>query len=115
MLDGIKWFAALALLAGALAGFYMFADYSLLLRVAALVLAGGVALGILTQTEKGSVAWGVVRDARGEVRKVVWPTRKETVQTTAVVIAMVSLVAIILWALDGLLGFVVRRLLEHGG
>ena len=115
MLDGFKWFAALALLGGAIAGFYVFADYSLLLRVSALVLAVGLALAIVAQTEKGRVAWGVVREARAEVRKVVWPTRKETVQTTAVVIAMVSLVAVILWGLDGVLGFVVRRLLEHGG
>jgi preprotein translocase subunit SecE len=115
MLDATKWFAALALVAAAVAGFYAFADYSLLLRVSALLLAGGLALVILAQTEKGSLAWGVVREARAEVRKVVWPTRKETVQTTAVVIAMVSLVAVILWGLDGVLGFVVRRLLEHGG
>ena len=55
-----------------------------------------------------------MREARTEVRKVVWPTRKETTQTTLIVIAMVGLVAVILWILDGLLAWLVKWLLGTG-
>jgi preprotein translocase subunit SecE len=48
------------------------------------------------------------------LRKVVWPTRKETTQTTLIVIAMVGLVAIIMWILDGLLARLVKLMLGTG-
>ncbi len=114
MPDGIKWGFALALVAGAVGAFYFYADQSLLLRVIAVLVAVGIASVIALQTEKGRAAWGVARDARAEVRKVVWPTRKETLQTTMVVIAMVSVIAVILWLLDGLLAYAMRQLLGTG-
>ena len=51
-----------------------------------------------------------VRDTQIEVRKVVWPSRQETVQTTMIVLLMVMVVALILWAFDSLLGWAVRAL-----
>jgi preprotein translocase subunit SecE len=115
MADNLKWTLVVALLAGALGAFYYFADESLLLRVIGLVAVTGVAVAIALQTAKGRLAWSMVGEARLEVRKVVWPTRKETIQTTGIVIAMVAVMALLLWALDGLLGYLMRQLLGHGG
>ena len=115
MLDGIKWFVSLVLLGGALGAFYYYVDQSLLLRVVGLLAAAGISVAIMVQTEKGRAAWGVVQEARTEVRKVVWPTRKETVQTTMVVIAIVVVVAVILWMFDGLLAYLMRHFFGHGG
>jgi preprotein translocase subunit SecE len=115
MPDGVKWFVTILLVASAIGGFYYFADQSLLLRVIALLIVFGASGAVALQTNKGQIVWGVAKEARTEVRKVVWPTRKETVQTTMIVIAMVFIVAMILWAVDGILGAIMRRLLGHGG
>jgi preprotein translocase subunit SecE len=115
MADNLKWASVVVLLAGALGAFYYFADQSLLLRVVGLIAVAGIALAIASQTAKGRLAWNMMGEARMEVRKVVWPTRKETVQTTGIVIAMVAVMALLLWALDGLLGYLMRLLLGRGG
>ena len=112
--DVAKWVAAFAILAGGIGGFYYWSDESLLLRVVGLLILTAAAVFVAGQTEKGRAAWDFVREAHTEVRKVVWPTRKETTQTTLIVIAMVGLVAVILWILDGLLAWLVKLLLGTG-
>ena len=112
--DLAKWAGAFVILAGGIAGFYYWSDESLLLRVIGLLLLSAVALFVAVQTEKGRATWDFVREAHTEVRKVVWPTRKETTQTTLIVIAMVGLVAIIMWILDGLLAWLVKLALGTG-
>ncbi len=114
-LDTIKLGLALLIAIAALVGFYFFADQSLLYRVLGLLAAAGVSVAIALQTEKGKHTWGYFQDAQIEVRKVVWPTRQETVQTTLIVIIMVILVAIILWLLDMFLGWSIGSLMGHGG
>nr|VFK40624.1 MAG: preprotein translocase subunit SecE [Candidatus Kentron sp. SD]VFK45936.1 MAG: preprotein translocase subunit SecE [Candidatus Kentron sp. SD]VFK79863.1 MAG: preprotein translocase subunit SecE [Candidatus Kentron sp. SD] len=113
--DGIKWFFAILLLVLAIGGFYYWSDQSDLLRVIGLLIAFGVVGTIILQTVQGEFAWNAVKEARMEVRKVIWPTRKETVQTTMIVVSVVFVMAIILWALDGLLGFIMRYLLGQVG
>ena len=114
-LDTIKLGLALLIAISALVGFYFFADQSLLYRVLGLLAAAGVSVAICLQTEKGRHIWGYFQDAQIEVRKVVWPTRQETIQTTLIVIVMVILVAIILWLLDMFLGWSIGSLMGHGG
>lgn len=109
-----KWVGAFAILIGGIAGFYYWSDESLLLRVIALLVLSAAAVFVAVQTEKGRAAWNFVREAHTEVRKVVWPTRKETTQTTLIVIAMVALVAAILWILDGFLAWAVKLILGTG-
>ena len=109
--DPAKWIGAFAILGGGLAGFYYWSDESLLLRVIGLLALSALALFVAVQTEKGRAAWDFARESHTEVRKVIWPTRKETTQTTLIVLAMVGLVAVILWALDGLLAWLVKLLL----
>jgi len=113
-LDGLKWAFALMLVGGAIGAFYVYSDQSLLLRVVGLLAVAGIAAAVILQTGKGRHAWEFMQEARTEVRKVVWPTRKETVQTTLVVMAMVTVVAIFLWLLDMFLGWVVQSLIGAG-
>jgi preprotein translocase subunit SecE len=105
--------AVLALVAG-IGGYYFLGDKALLLRV--LVLLGALALAttIALQTETGRTAWGFTKDAQVELRKVVWPNRKETVQVTLVVVAMVVAVSIFMWIVDWALLAAVKALTGQG-
>ncbi len=106
-------FALLMVVAGSVA-FYIYDEYSLLMRVLALLVVAGVAVFIALQSERGRFAWSFVGSARTEVRKVIWPTRAETIQTTLIVIAMVILVGVILWIMDSFLLWVVKLLTGQG-
>ena len=105
--DGIKWLIVVALLAAGIVGNSYFADQSLLYRVLALVALAVVAGLVALQTPKGAAFWALVKGSRTEIRKVVWPTRQETVQTTMIVVVFVILVALFLWGLDSFLGWLV--------
>lgn len=113
--DTLKWLVAVSLLVAAVMAFYYYGEESLLLRVIGLLIVAGAAGAIAFTTDKGRAAWEFMRESRTELRKVVWPTRKETTQTTLVVIGVVIMVAIFLWMVDGILSWAVRLLLGHGG
>ena len=98
-------------IAAAIGGFYYFDDQPQWIRVIALLVAVGVSVLIALQTALGQTAWAFRRDAIIEVRKVVWPTRKETVQMTLTVIAMTIVVALILWGFDSFLAWLVQKLI----
>lgn len=115
MADKIKLVLAVLVLAGAVGAFYYYGDESVLLRVAGILAAVGVATAIVYQTAEGRRAWSFLGESRTEIRKVVWPTGKETNQTTLLVLAMVVVVAILLWLLDMLLLWLVRMLTVSGG
>jgi preprotein translocase subunit SecE len=83
----------------------------LLLRVLALVGTVVVSAVIASQTERGRQVTGFLKDAQVEVRKVVWPTRQEAIQTTAVVLVVVLVAALFLWALDAGLSKLIRLLM----
>ncbi|MFQ5660546.1 MAG: preprotein translocase subunit SecE [Gammaproteobacteria bacterium] len=114
-LDSVKLVMALLIVSSVITAFYFYAEHSLLLRVLGLLAGSGVALVIAMQTEKGHQIWAFFQDAQIEVRKVVWPTRQETLQTTLIVILMVVFVAIILWILDMFLGWSIGLLMGQGG
>ena len=102
--------AVLVLLAGVV-GFYYFEEESQLLRVLGMLAVAVVAFFIAASSDQGRRSLSFVKDARVEVRKVVWPTRQETLQTTVAVLFMVILVAIMLWLFDMFLGWSVSKLL----
>ena len=114
-LDTAKLTAAIVLLVGAVVAFYWFAEHSLLLRVLGLLVVAGAALFIGSQTLMGGQVLGFLSDARTEVRKVVWPTRQETIQTALIVFGVVIFMGIVLWLLDMLLLWAVRLLTGQGG
>jgi preprotein translocase subunit SecE len=105
--DSVKWVVVAILVGVAVVGNSYFADQSLLYRVLGIVALGAVAGLIALQTAKGDAFWTLVKGSRTEIRKVVWPTRQETVQTTLIVLAFVVVVALFLWGLDSLLGWLV--------
>jgi preprotein translocase subunit SecE len=114
-MDTLKLVVMVALLLSGVAGFYYFADQMLLLRVLGLLVVVGAALAVGLQTGKGRLLAGFVGDARNEVRKVVWPTRTETVQTSLAVFAVVIVMGIMLWLLDMFLLWAIRVLTGQGG
>jgi preprotein translocase subunit SecE len=100
MVDRLKSTLALALLASGVAGFYLLSEQPLVFRVLS-VLAGllaGVAVGWFTAPGQRFFVFG--RESWVETKKVSWPTRKETVQTTGIVFAFVVVMAIVLWLTD---------------
>jgi len=113
-LDTVKLIIAIAVLLAGISGFYYFAEESLLYRVLGLVAIAGVSIGIMSTTLVGHSVIAFGREARIEVRKVVWPTRQETVQTTLMVVAAVILLGIFLWLVDMVLLEAVQLLTGSG-
>ncbi len=113
--DPIKWALSMVALVAGIAAFYVYADESFLFRVIGVLVTAGISIAIAGQTVKGREVGGFVRESRLELRKVVWPTRKETMQTTGIVLVMVFFVAVLLWILDTFLGWVMSQLLGWGG
>jgi preprotein translocase subunit SecE len=102
--DGLKWGVTALLLVAIIVGNYMVGDsLNILVRVGILLLLAALAVFSAVMTEKGQIFIGFAKDARLEVRKVVWPTRQETVQTTLIILAVSAIVGLILWGLDGVL------------
>ena len=106
-LDGLKWLVVVLLVAAAVGGNVYYAEQSLLYRVLAIVAISLAAAFVATQTAQGAAFWKLAKEARTEIRKVVWPTRQETTQTTFIVVGFVLLTSLILWGLDTLLGWLV--------
>ncbi|HZE90698.1 MAG TPA: preprotein translocase subunit SecE [Rhizobacter sp.] len=109
--DKAKLAAAGALVIAAVATFYVLGKQDLWLRVIALLvlLIGAVALFFTSESGKQLIAFG--RDSSREVRKVVWPTRKEAMQMTGYVFAFVVVMALFLWLTDKTLEWVLYDLI----
>jgi preprotein translocase subunit SecE len=110
-LDYLKWVVVAVIIAAGVVGNSYYAGESLLYRVLALVALAAVAAGIALTTQKGIAFRDMLKEARVELRKVVWPTRVETGQTTAIVVVVVLIVALILWALDSLFAWIIASLI----
>ncbi|WPL16714.1 Preprotein translocase subunit SecE [Thiorhodovibrio winogradskyi] len=114
-MDTPKLAVAVILLVAGIWGFYFFANYSLLLRVIILLAIAAGAVAIALTSGPGRKLWRFASDSRMEVRRVIWPTRQETMQTTLVVIVMVLILGILLWLFDTLLMSILRLLTGTGG
>jgi preprotein translocase subunit SecE len=114
-MDTAKLIVAGLLLAAGIGGFYYFEEHSLLLRVLGMLVAAGAAAAVAVQTAPGRRLWRFGGDARVELRKVVWPSRQETIQTTLVVMVLVLIMGIFLWLVDSVLFAVVKALTGQGG
>jgi len=106
-LDSLKWVVIFLILAGAVVGNYVYGEQSVLIRAVGVVIAIAVAGLIAMQTEKGRTAVEFAKESRTEVRKVVWPTRQEAIQTTGIVLIATVIMALILWGLDSILFWLV--------
>lgn len=111
MIDKIKLALAVLLVAAGVGAFYFLADQPLVLRVLAVIAGIVLALVVAWTTPAGREAFGFTQEAIAEARRVVWPTRKETLQTTAAVFALVVVMAIFLWLVDVGLMWAVKMLM----
>ncbi|KEY57484.1 preprotein translocase subunit SecE [Serratia sp. DD3] len=102
-LEVTKWLIVVVLLVVAIVGNNYFREYSLPLRALAVVVIIAVAGVVALMTNKGKATVAFAREARIEVRKVIWPTRQETLHTTLIVAAVTAVMSLILWGLDGIL------------
>jgi preprotein translocase subunit SecE len=109
--DLLKWIAVAIIIAGGIYANSYFSAEALVFRVIGLLVLAGLAGWIAVQTVKGAAFLTLCLEARTEVRKVVWPTRQETTQTTMIVLVVVFIVALILWLLDTALGAVISRII----
>ena len=105
-LDLVKWVLVGLIVAAGVYGNLYFAAEPLLYRVVALIFFAAIACAIAYNTAKGASFWGLLQGSMVELRKVVWPTRQETNQTTLIVVAVVFVMSIILWLLDTFFGWI---------
>ncbi|HHC74779.1 MAG TPA: preprotein translocase subunit SecE [Thiothrix sp.] len=113
LVDTLKLGLAVVLVIASIAGFYHFEDESLLYRVLGLLGVVLLAVGVAYTTSQGKRLSLFMVNARTEVRKMVWPTRAETLQTTLMILLIVLILAIFLWLVDMLLGWGVGALLNN--
>jgi preprotein translocase subunit SecE len=105
---------SVAVLIGSIFAYYYFIDLSVVIR--ALMIVAGVigSVFLVGQSQKGKRAFEYIRGSRTEVRRVVWPTRQEAVQTTIIVVVFVFIFGLMLWGLDAVLARVVQAALGRG-
>jgi len=98
--DRLKMGASVALMVLALAGYFLLAKQGVWVRWAAFIVGLAAAVGVFLTSEPGQQLIGFGMDATRELKKVVWPTRKEATQMTLVVFAFVFVMALFLWLTD---------------
>ena len=98
--DKAKLVAAVVLVIASVAGFYLLGKQGPVAQWGALIIGLMVAVGVFLISESGRQLIAFAKDAWREVKKVVWPTRKETLQMTAYVFAFVVVMALFLWLTD---------------
>lgn len=114
MIDKLRLLLAIALIAAGIGGFYMLGEQAAVVR--ALSVMGGIvaAIAVMWSTAMGQSALTFTKEAIAEARRVVWPSRKETIQITGVVILLVIIMAIFMWVVDLSLLSLVRVVMGRG-
>ena len=111
MIDKIKLVVAVLLVAAGVWGYYWLADSALVLRILAVIAGVLAAAAVAWFSTPGRQFALFAAESVTEVKKVVWPTRKETMQTTAAVFAFVVVMAVFLWVSDKTLEWVLYELI----
>ena len=115
MAERIKIVVAALIAAGGMFAFYALVDRQpLVVRILVLAAALGAAVGVMWFTEAGKTFLAFARESWEEAKRVVWPTRKETLQTTGVVFLFVFTMALFLWIVDTGLLWITQKLLGSG-
>ena len=111
MLDKIKIAAAFLLVVAGVTGFYLLDQRPMILRVAAVLVGLATAAAMFWMSAPGKQFHVFAQESVGETKKVVWPTRKETLQTTGIVFVFMVVMALFLWLVDASLLWMVKKLL----
>ena len=115
VLDTVKLIAAVAILVGGIAAFYLLSTYPLAVRWLIVFAALGAGIAVALQSVQGKAIWAFVQGSRIELRKVVWPTRQETLQMTLVVVVAILVLGIFFWILDWALGAIMHAVTGSNG
>ncbi len=113
-IDNILWGAAALLMLSGIVGQYVFASQSLLIRILGLLAVAGLSVVLVARTQLARKSWAYWLDCLVELRKVVWPTKQETIQSTIAVLAMVFIMGIVLWSIDAVLVRVMAWVISQG-
>jgi len=115
ILDIVKQTTSVFLVVLGIFLFYYFSEFLLIYRVLMLIVLGISVVAIMLTTVLGKSLWRFFIESRNEVRKVVWPTKDETIRTTLLVFVMVFVVGLCLWLLDVFLLWCVRQITGQVG
>ena len=111
MQNYFRWSVGVVLIAIAIYGNSYYSLEPLLYRVLGVLVLLGLSTVVLLTTIEGKEALKLILESRTEIRRVVWPSRPETTQTTLIVIVAITIAGLILWGLDSLFGWVTASLL----
>ena len=110
LLDTVKLLGSVLILLVGIISYYYLIQISILFRVLMVIASVVVSLIIFFQTYKGKTLWEFFQGSRVEIKKVIWPTKKETFQTTLTVFIFVLIMGIFFWLLDFLLLFLTNAI-----
>lgn len=114
-LDWLKWLAAIVLLTAGIVANYYYNYQPWPLRLLGWIVLLAIIGAVIFQTKQGRLLVSFARESRIELRKVFWPTRQETMQTTLIVAGMVIILALILWGIDSVLMWLIGWLTGQRG
>ena len=110
LLDTVKLLGSVLILLAGVISYYYLIQISILLRVLIVLASVVVSLVIFFQTQRGKTLWEFFQGSRVEIKKVIWPTKQETFQTTLTVFVFVLIMGIFFWLLDFLLLFLTTEI-----
>lgn len=114
-LNIVKWVLAIAILIAATVGNRyapeLFPQLSAWVRVVALIILAVAALALTLVTTQGQSFLKLLKEAQVEARRIVWPTKDETMQTTMIVCAVVFVMSLVLWGVDSLFGWMISAVI----
>lgn len=100
VLDTMLLLASVAIIVGSIVAYYYYSNESALLRSVGVLVALIVAIWVAMQSAQGKTIWAFIQGSRIELRKVVWPTREEAIQTTLIVLVFAAIMGTFFWLLD---------------
>jgi preprotein translocase subunit SecE len=109
--DKIKVAVAVLLVAAGIGGFYYLQESATVIRLASFLAGLAAGAAVLWTTAAGQEFFGFAQESVAETRKVVWPSRNETLQATAIVFVFVLIMALFMWVVDGILLWIVKKLI----
>jgi preprotein translocase subunit SecE len=105
---------AIALVLAGLVAYYVLTAQPTPVRVGLLLLAAALGVGVFALSPLGKTTWAFALGSRVELRKMVWPTGRDTRVTTAIVFVFVVVLGLFFWVVDWLLAYGTRHLLGTG-
>ncbi len=114
LMDTVLLLLAVAILVGSIFAYYYYSNESALLRSIGVLVAFIVAVWVAFQSAQGRTLWAFIQGSRAELRRVVWPTREETIQTTLIVLVFALIMATFFWLLDVFLLWFTRWITGQG-